>query len=218
MNKRFHMTALAALLALAVLPCCTSHKGMGPGHKYRSADEWERASRSQTKAYSFEDFIAKPDYTLSRDIWCGAALKDYAPADTYVVVLLKEQRGRLYIHGEVAMDFPVCSGRVGGKETPRGTFRVSEMKEFYRSHSYGSYMDANNNFVQGNAVAGVPGPAGTHFEGADMPYWMRFNGGVGMHVGNVHRVGQSHGCVRVPKEACQIVYSKMGIGSKVIVK
>ena len=211
------VAAACAALALGMLPAC-SHKGMGPGNRYKTADEWERATRNQKKAYTFEDFIANPNYTLSRDIWCGAALKDYAPAESYVEVLLKEQRGRLYIRGNIAMDFPVCSGRVGGRETPRGTFRISEMKEFYRSHSYGSYMDADNNFVQGNAVAGVPGPAGTHFEGADMPYWMRFNGGVGMHVGNVHRVGQSHGCVRIPEEACKIVFSKMGVGSKVIVK
>ncbi|MBQ1189233.1 MAG: L,D-transpeptidase family protein [Lachnospiraceae bacterium] len=47
---------------------------------------------------------------------------------------------------------------------------------------------------------------------------MRFNGAIGLHVGNVHRYSASHGCVRVPEEACAILFEKLAVGSEVIVK
>jgi lipoprotein-anchoring transpeptidase ErfK/SrfK len=37
-------------------------------------------------------------------------------------------------------------------------------------------------------------------------------------VGEVHRYSQSHGCVRVPEEACSILFEKLAVGSRVIVK
>lgn len=185
---------------------------------YAEGDRLEAATKNKKLAYTFEDFIASEHYRDTRDMWRGAAIEQYNPANSYVEVLLEEQRGRLYINGQIAMDFPVCSGRFGGKETPKGTFRISEKKREYRSNLYGSYVDAQDNFVEGGAEAGKPGPAGTHFRGASMPYWMRFNGAIGLHVGNVHRDAASHGCVRVPEEACSILFSKLAVGSKVIVK
>ena len=60
--------------------------------------------------------------------------------------------------------------------------------------------------------------AGATFRGTLMPYWMRFNGAIGMHTGVVQRDGASHGCVRVPEEACSVLFEKLAVGSKVIVK
>lgn len=182
-------------------------------------DRLEEATRHVRKAYTFEDFIASDQYRATRDMWRGAALEQFAPAKSHVEILLEEQRGRLYINGTIAMDFPVCSGRVGGKETPTGEFRISQKVREYRSNRYGSFISADGSKVlkSGVSVDDEP-PAGAVFEGADMPYWMRFNGAIGLHVGNVHRVGDSHGCVRVPEEACSILFEKLSIGSKVIVK
>ena len=206
------LTSLALLLAA----CSTPESRLRS--MYAEGDRLEQEARGKKLAFTYEAFVASPDYRHSRDIWRGAAIEQTAPQDSRVEILLKEQRGRLYIHGKIAMDFPICSGRVGGHETPRGSFRISQKVREYRSNRYGSYMDAQGKFVQGGAEAGKPGPKGTHFEGADMPYWMRFNGAVGMHVGNVHREGQSHGCVRVPEEACSILFDKLAVGSQVIVK
>jgi lipoprotein-anchoring transpeptidase ErfK/SrfK len=72
--------------------------------------------------------------------------------------------------------------------------------------------------VERNVSANDVPPEGAVFEGADMPYWMRFNGAIGLHVGEVHRYSQSHGCVRVPEEACSILFEKLAVGSRVIVK
>ena len=182
-------------------------------------DRLEEATRHVRKAYTFEDFIASDQYRDTRDMWRGAALGQHNPAKSHVEILLEEQRGRLYINGTIAMDFPVCSGRIGGQETPVGEFRISQKVREYRSNRYGSFMSADGSKVleRGVSADDVP-PEGAVFEGADMPYWMRFNGAIGLHVGNVHRESDSHGCVRVPEEACSILFEKLGIGSKVIVK
>lgn len=207
---------LAAATVVLFSSCSTPEQRLR--RMQAEGDRLEEQSKNKRLAYTFEDFIASPHYRDTRDMWRGAAIEQYNPAASYVEILLNEQRGRLYINGQIAMDFPVCSGRFGGRETPRGTFRISQKARDYRSNRYGSYVDAQNNYVQGDAVAGKPGPAGTHFRGASMPYWMRFNGAIGMHVGNVHRSAASHGCVRVPEEACSILFSKLAVGSCVIVR
>ncbi len=204
-----------AALALLFVACSSSNS-----YERMRAEgaRLEEEARGKKLAFTYEAFIASPNYRTSRDVWYGRALQQHAPKRSRVEILLNEQRGRLYINGQIAMDFPVCSGRVGGSETPRGSFRITQKVKEYRSNRYGFYVDANGDFVQGGAEAGKPGPAGTSFKGSRMPYWMRFNGAIGIHVGDVHREGESHGCVRVPEEACSVLFDKLAVGSVVIVK
>ena len=205
-----------ALLLICLLPvaCKTTTEDY-----YRMGDKWDEAVKNKKVSYTFEDFIAGPGYRTSRDYWRGAALERTDPANSHVEILLKEQRGRLYINGEIAMDFPVCTGRVGGSETPRGTFRITEKKVEHRSSRYGCFVDDEDNLVKANVTSSQKPPKGTHFKGSKMDYWMRFNGAIGMHVGNiVERNSLSHGCVRLPVEPSEILYSKLEVGSKVIVK
>ncbi len=197
------------------LAACSHNGSRDPA---RSGAELELATKNKRVARTFEAFIASPTYSQSRDMWRGAALQQYAPRKSRVEILLREQRGRLYINDQIAMDFPVCSGRVGGHETPRGKFHITEKKREHRSSSYGSFVGANNVIVKGDAKSWQKAPQGSHFLGASMPYWMRFNGAIGMHVGSVYRSGASHGCVRVPPEACSILFDKLSVGSTVIVK
>lgn len=174
--------------------------------------------QSDRVARTFEAFIASPHYADSRDIWRGNAINLHNPKKSRVEILLAEQRGRLYIEDQIAMDFPVCSGRKGGHETPKGTFRITEKLRNHRSSLYGSFVSADGKVVKDDAKSSDKRPAGTRFKGASMPYWMRFNGAIGMHVGSVYRSGASHGCVRVPVEACSILFEKLAVGSVVIVK
>lgn len=208
-----------SIVAVLLLAACQQSPESLQAYYEAEGDRLEEATRNVRKAYTFEDFISHYAYRETRDVWRGAALEQYAPKKSHVEILLKEQRGRLYIDGKIAMDFPVCSGRVGGQETPKGTFRISQKALEYRSNRYGSFMSADGSKVleRNISVTDTPPPGGV-FEGADMPYWMRFNGAIGMHVGNVHRHSASHGCVRVPEEACSILFEKLGVGSKVIVK
>ena len=206
-------------LSLALLPLLAACQSQNSPEELKQAgDALEAATRHERVARTFEQFIASPTYRTSRDCWCGAALEQYAPSRSYVEILLNEQRGRLYIKGQIAMDFPVCSGREGGYETPRGTFRISEKKREHRSSLYGSFVDANGATVRSGVHSATAAPAGATFRGTLMPYWMRFNGAIGMHTGVVQRDGASHGCVRVPEEACSVLFEKLAVGSKVIVK
>jgi lipoprotein-anchoring transpeptidase ErfK/SrfK len=61
-------------------------------------------------------------------------------------------------------------------------------------------------------------PRGTHFDGARMPYFMRFRGGYGMHAGYVPPYRASHGCIRLPKMWAEPFYENAEEGTPVIVK
>lgn len=208
------MKKLLLLLPCLLMTACTPT----PEALYRSGDELDAAAKHKRVARTFEEFVASPGYRTSRDIWRGRAIEQYNPAASRVEILLEEQRGRLYINGQIAMDFPICSGRFGGHETPKGSFRISQKAKDYRSNLYGSFVDAQGDVVQYGVTSSQAAPAGTRFLGASMPYWMRFNGAIGLHVGNVYRESDSHGCVRVPEEACSILFGKLAVGSKVIVR
>ena len=170
------------MLPAACTPTAEDYRRMG--------DEWDAATKNRKVSYRWEDFIASPNYRTSRDYWRGKALEQYNPANSYVVILLKEQRGR-----------------------------ISEKKREHRSSRYGCFVDANDNLVRANVTSSQRPPAGAHFKGSKMDYWMRFNGAIGLHVGNIiERTGQSHGCVRLPEEPSAILFSKLEVGSRVIVK
>lgn len=204
------------LLLVLLFPACQTQTT--PEEYFRAGDEMEVATRNVRKARTFEAFIASPTYRNSRDYWRGGSIEQYNPSNSRVEFLLDEQRGRLYINDVIAMDFPICSGRYGGHETPRGTFRITEKKREHRSSLYGSFVNAAGKSVESGVCSRDARPEGTRFEGTLMPYWMRFNGAIGMHTGRVEREGASHGCVRVPEEACSILFQKLAVGSRVIVR
>lgn len=212
------MRILTFCLALLLAACSPSPEERAAFFR-AEGDRLDAAARNVQKAFTYEDFIASPQYRQTRDMWRGGALSQYNPKNSRVEILLKEQRGRLYINDTIAMDFPICSGRIGGMETPKGTFRISQKKEMHRSNRYGVFMSkADGSVVKWGVTADDAVPAGMYFEGTDMPYWLRFNGGIGLHVGKVERNTDSHGCVRVPEEAAVILFEKLEVGSKVVVK
>ena len=136
-------SAMALLLA-----SCAQESPVDLQAWYRAeGDRLEELARHKRVAYTFEDFIAAPDYRSTRDMWRGSALEQYAPEKSHVEFLLTEQRGRLYIDGSIAMDFPICSGRVGGSETPKGKFRVTQKIREHRSNRYGSFMSSDGSSV-----------------------------------------------------------------------
>lgn len=207
-------------LLLLPLVLCTVACSQKPtvAELMRTGDQMEVEARNKRVARTFEQFIASPGYRNSRDIWRGAAVEWYAPRQTRVEILLDQQRGRLYIKDQIAMDFPACTGRSGEYETPTGKFRITEKKLEHRSSLYGSYVNAAGDVVKGGVHSSEEAPEGSRFEGTKMPYWMRFNGAIGMHTGAVFREGSSHGCVRIPPEACSIIFAKTTVGTPVIVK
>ena len=206
--KQHRLCSLFLLILLALfVGACQSQKGK-PNPRIKNGK----------LAMNLEEFIASPNYRHSRDFWRGAAIEQHAPAQTRLLVLREEQRGRLYIKGQVAMDFPLCTGKPGKHETPPGKFRISQKVREHRSTLYGAFVDSQSRIVKGGVRVTDSRPAGSHFKGAKMEYWMRFNGAIGLHEGNVYRERASHGCVRVPPEVAPILYEKMAVGSGIEVR
>ena len=81
-----------------------------------------------------------------------------------------------------------------------------------RSKSTGAVVNGDYNARAGGA------PAGTYFDPAPMPYWMRITGGYGMHVGFVTGYPVSHGCVRLPEDMAKTFFEHTPIGTKVTIR
>ena len=126
-------------------------------------------------------------------------LKQASPRST-IYISLEQQRGRLYVNNQVAMDWPVSTG-VSSRPTTTGSFTISQKKEQYASNRYGKIVNAEGKCVNSDADSAKDAvPEGGKFVGAPMPYWQRLTGdGIGMHTGKV-RAGRrlSHGCIRTP--------------------
>jgi lipoprotein-anchoring transpeptidase ErfK/SrfK len=201
---------LSCLLLLSV-GCSTTNKAPKAG------PNGEPLLQDGRYLASYDAFVADPEYRNTRDVWYHDERISQANAkNSTITIHLKNQRGVLKVNNQVAMDFPVCTGK-STHETPRGTFKIIQKDADYRSHTYGSVFDAAGNCVNDDATSSSRVPTGGQFIGAKMPLWMRIHGGVGLHVGKVYRDANSHGCIRVPIEACQVLFDHCGLGTTVVV-
>lgn len=170
-------------------------------------------------AGTYEHFKADPDYRKTSGVWKNEELLSRTtPSNSHIKIDLATQRGQLLNNGEVAMDYPICSG-IKSRPTPTGTFYILEKVVDKRSNRYGKFYDANDELVNGDADAILDAmPEGGRFEGAQMRYWMRLtNDGVGHHIGPMpkSRRPASHACVRGPSGVIPIVYGKVKEGTRV---
>lgn len=109
--------------------------------------------------------------------------------EKHLEIDLTQQRGTFYIDGQAAMEFPVCTGRKG-YETPTGTYTIKEKRRHHRSNLY-------------------------H---VSMPCFMRLTyDGIGLHVGEIRSTPASHGCIRLPHEACLPIFHAVSPGTKVVI-
>ncbi len=145
-------------------------------------------------------FAASSSYPKTMRSWSDdSLLPQLTKNNSTLIICLPQQRARLYIKGQVAMDWPVSTG-TNGHLTPTGVFRVMEKKEKHHSSRYGRFVSASGKVINRNADLKKGLPAGAKFAAASMPYWHRFTwDGVGLHTGVV-KAGQrlSHGCIRTP--------------------
>jgi hypothetical protein len=147
--------------------------------------------------------------------WEGNRLAHAAPGYS-VEIDLGDQRAYLLRGGEVVHETPISSGRPG-YATPTGNFRILDKDIDYRSSLYGKIVDAQGRTVVADAESDMPVPAGGRFVNAPMPYFMRFNGGIGMHAGYLPGYAASHGCVRMPEESARLFFSAVEPGTPVTV-
>ena len=116
---------------------------------------------------------------------------------------------------------PVWARDIGTcRRAPRGKYKIIQKDANYKSGTYGVLRSKSTGAVVNgdyNARAGGA-PAGTYFDPAPMPYWMRITGGYGMHVGFVTGYPVSHGCVRLPEDMAKTFFEHTPIGTKVTIR
>jgi hypothetical protein len=169
---------------------------------------------------TYDHFKAEPTYPKTHSVWKNDQLLSQTnPENSHIKINLGTQRGFLMNGEEVVIDYPICSG-VKSRPTPTGTFYILEKIVDKSSNRYGKILDANGEVVNRDADAlKDPIPEGGKFVGAPMRNWMRLtNDGVGHHIGPVRRYPASHACVRGPSGTIPIVYSKVKVGTRVVIE
>jgi L,D-transpeptidase catalytic domain len=116
---------------------------------------------------------------------------EISPAGPVVIIVsLQEQKLYAYRNGVRIGRSTISSGK-DGHRTPTGIFTILEKNVTHHSSIY---------------------------KGASMPYQERLTwGGVAMHAGNLPGYPASHGCVRLPLDFAQKLYTVTGKGTTVIV-
>jgi lipoprotein-anchoring transpeptidase ErfK/SrfK len=137
-------------------------------------------------------------------------------AEMSVEIDLQEQRAYLLQNGRPVLASPVSSGRFGHL-TKTGSFTVLEKERSHYSSMYGKIVDAGGNTVVADADADMSVPRGGKFIPAPMHYFMRFNGGDGMHAGYLPGYPASHGCVRMPEQYAIAFFNAVQVGTSVTV-
>lgn len=169
---------------------------------------------------SYEYFLAHSKrYPATMEIFRDKGLLQKATAASPIYISLNQQRGRLYVDGQVAADWPVSTG-VTGRETPVGAFCIQGKAKEHSSSRYGRIVDTSGKCVNGDADSLKDAiPTGGRFIGASMPNWMRLtNNGIGMHTGKV-RAGKrlSHGCIRTPHAMASQLFDITSVGTPVTI-
>jgi len=170
---------------------------------------------------TYQHFISESSYPKTYKVFKNeAALAAASPGETNVIIDLGLQRGILKKGDQILMDYPIASGK-RQFPTPTGSYKVLEkLEKDKRSNLYGKIYDAEGKVVNSDADSSKDEiPEGGRFEGALMSYWMRITwDGIGMHQGRVPRYPASHGCIRHPRSVVKTVFSKVKVGTPVVVQ
>ncbi len=135
-----------------------------------------------------------------------------------IVVRVSEQRAYFY-KGKKLVGLTTVSTGKRGFDTPPGRYHVIQKDKNHVSSEFGDYVDANGNVVKSNIdIRKDATPPGARFDGARMPYFLRFNGGYGMHAGYVPRFRASHGCIRLPERMARHFFENAREETPVIVR
>jgi lipoprotein-anchoring transpeptidase ErfK/SrfK len=137
-------------------------------------------------------------------------------AQTAVEIDLQEQMAYLIQDDRVMLATPIASGRYGHL-TPSGSFKILDKERNHYSSMYGKIVDRYGNTIVADADADMRVPPGGKFIPAPMRYFMRFDGGNGMHAGYLPGYPASHGCVRLPEENAIAFFNSVEVGTPVTV-
>ena len=131
---------------------------------------------------------------------------------------LENQRAYFYKGQQIVGVSVVSTGREGCN-TPSGEFNVTQKDVDHISSLYGDYVEPNGEVVVQNVENGKdPKPPGTAFRGAPMPYFLRIQGGIGLHAGYLPGYPASHGCVRLPEGMALKFFEDASVGTPVEIR
>ncbi|MDX2080604.1 MAG: L,D-transpeptidase [Terrimicrobiaceae bacterium] len=206
-----------AIIVAGGFSSCTVFDGI----KARQAQRAEEKRFSELRA---EALSAHSTWRESTRSWKSktyrndALLSQATPENVSIEIALSEQRGLLLVHGAVAMDFPVATGK-RSHPTPAGSYTILEKKKDYASNLYGKIIGADGTVLDSDADTRTDVvPDGATFSAAKMPYWMRLtNTGVGLHVGYVPGRPASHGCIRLRRETAIKLFELTRLGTPVVI-
>ena len=200
------MKALFCILPLTFfLPSCSNSlsSGLDTGPGYLAA------FRSETPSTASQTLAHEQGY------WDGDAVEGAAS----IKISRSEQKAYFYKGSQLVGMSPVSSGK-SSHATPAGSYKISEKHVDHKSSLYGVIRDTTTGEIV-NSDADTRkhrAKSGQVFENAPMPYFMRFNGPIGMHVGHLPGYAASHGCVRMPEKMAEIFFKNVKLGTPVIVK
>lgn len=160
---------------------------------------------------SIPDRLPNPWARNDGSFWEG----DDVPGSPKIRISLSEQMVYYYKGGKLVGMSPISSGREGYDTRP-GHFHICEKDIDHKSTWYGQYVDEYGDVVQHEVdVRKDPRPPGAKFDGADMRYFMRIDGAVGMHEGYLPGYAASHGCIRLPGRMAEVFYHNTPLGTPV---
>lgn len=147
----------------------------------------------------------------SRAWWKG----DGVVGKPRIVINLSTQRVLYYKGKELVGVSPISSGRES-HGTVTGSYTILDKDIDHRSSLFGAYVDKDGNVVQSDVDTRTdPAPPGTKYVGANMRYFMRIVGGIGMHEGYLPGYPASHGCIRLPTKMAAIFFKETPTGTPV---
>ena len=143
---------------------------------------------------------------------------DSSSGPASIVIKISEQKVYYYKGGKL-VGLSACSTGREGHDSPVGNFKIRIKDEKHASNMYGDFVDANGVVVVHNVdFSKDKPPAGAHFQGSSMPWFMGFAPGVGMHTGFLPGVPDSHGCIRLPDKMAKIFFAVTPMGTPVTVE
>jgi lipoprotein-anchoring transpeptidase ErfK/SrfK len=200
------MKALFLILPLGfLLPSCTPTDSGGGG----GSDGYLTAFRSAPPTGERRPMAHEKGY------WDG----DAEAGPSSIRIVRDEQKAYFYKGNQVVGMSPIATGK-STHTTPAGSFKITQKNTDHKSSLYGVIRDTTTGQIvndDADTRKHRAGP-GEVFENAPMPYFMRFNGGIGMHVGHLPGYAASHGCVRMPQEMAVKYFENVEVGTPVIVE
>jgi len=147
----------------------------------------------------------------SRAWWRG----DGVVGKPKIVINLSTQRVQYYKGNTLVGVSPISSGRES-HGTGTGSYHILDKDIDHRSSLFGAFVDKDGNVVQADVDTRTDrAPPGTTYQGANMRYFMRIVGGIGMHEGYLPGYPASHGCIRLPTKMAVIFFKETPEGTPV---